>query len=103
MSVDGPALEFRIVPEDRTPVQIPGDRYSIRQNSAIWFQDRYNLYADVVPWDYRFHPDTYDTSIRLFESADAENWEYRCAVIGKGRRGEWTANGVATPGAALSR
>ena len=94
-------VDFRISVESRTPMPLPTDRFSVRQNSAIWLDGRYYLYADVVPWDNPYHPDTYDTSIHLFTSADAENWESRGEVIGKGRTGEWTANGIATPGACV--
>ncbi|NQU43306.1 family 43 glycosylhydrolase, partial [bacterium] len=61
----------------------------------------YYLYADVIPWDHPYHPDSYDTSIHLFRSTNAENWEYRGEVIDKGAPGEWTASGIATPGACL--
>ena len=96
-----PNTAFKISVLDPTPIPIPTDRFSIRQNSAIWFDGHYYLYADVVPWDNPYHPDTYDTSIHLFKSADAENWEYIGEVIGKGKAGEWTANGVGTPGACV--
>ena len=96
---------FRITILDGAPTPIPtGDgaaRFSVRQNSAIWFDGTYYLYADVVPWDNPFHPDTYDTSLHLFTSADAERWEYEGEVIGKGGEGSWTAAGIATPGACV--
>jgi hypothetical protein len=76
-------------------------RFSVRQNSAIWFDGTYYLYADVVPWDNPFHPDTYDTSIHLFTSADAEEWKYEGEVLPKGPAGSWTAAGIATPGACV--
>ena len=96
-----PNTAFKISVLDPTPIPIPTDRFSIRQNSAIWFDGYYYLYADVILWDNPYYPDTYDTSIHLFKSADAENWEYMGEVIGKGRPGEWTANGVGTPGACV--
>jgi glycosyl hydrolase family 43 len=101
MSVSAPDVEFRISVTGGKPVPLPTDRFSIRQNSAIWFGGSYYLYADVIPWNNPYHPASYDTSIHLFRSADAEHWEYLGEVIGKGRPGQWTANGIATPGACL--
>ncbi len=92
---------FKITVLDRNPIPIPYEKFSIRQNSAIWFDGYYWLYADVVPWDNPYHPDTYDTSIHLFKSKDAENWKYSGEIIGRYQAGQWTANGVATPGACV--
>jgi len=94
-------LRFRIRPTGGPPVPLPTRRFSVRQTSAIWLDGMYYLYADVVPWDNLYHPNTYDTSIHLFSSPDATVWEYRGEVIGKGQAGEWTANGIATPGACV--
>ncbi len=65
-----PNTDFRISVLDSTPIPIPTDHFSIRQN----------------------------LSIHLFKSKDAENWQYAGEIIGKGNPGEWTANGIATPG-----
>ena len=96
-----PDARFEITVLDRRAVPIPTDGFSIRQNTALWFEGCYYLYADVVPWDNPYHPDTYDTSIHLFKSPDAENWEYVGEVISKGEAGAWTANGIAAPGACV--
>ena len=101
VSTNTPDVNFRISVVSREPIPIPTDRFSVRQNSAIWFDGYYYLYADVIPWGHPYHPDSYDTSIHLFRSTNAEDWEYRGEVIGKGKPGEWTANGIATPGACL--
>ncbi len=97
--------KFRISVVGDAPTPLPTIdgtvRFSVRQNSAIWFEGSYYLYADVVPWDNPFHPDTYDTSIHLFTSADAENWVYDGEIIGKDEGDDWTAAGVATPGACV--
>ena len=101
---------FRITVHDDGPFALPvtgGGRgpghFSVRQNSCIWFAGTYYLYADVVPWDNPYHPDTYDTSIHLFTSPDAETWEYEGEIIAKGGEGTWTSAGVATPGACVFR
>ena len=93
MPTNTPDVNFRISVLSKEPVPIPTERFSVRQNSAIWCDGYYYLYADVIPWDNPYHPDSYDTSIHLFKSANAENWEYHGEVIGKGKPGEWTANG----------
>ena len=108
MSNTGLLRNFRISVANSQPVPLPTSgsgkgpkNFSVRQNSTIWFDGTYYLYADVVPWDNPFHPDTYDTSIHLFTSANAEHWEYEGEVIPKGKKGTWTAAGVATPSACV--
>jgi len=93
--------DFSISVIDRIAVPIPTDRFSVRKTSAVWFEGRYYLYADVIPWDNPHHPDSYDTAIHLFSSDDAEQWRHHGEVIGKDAAGEWTASGVATPGACV--
>ena len=96
-------FRISVVGDTKTPLPTSDgtQRFSVRQNSAIWFDGSYYLYADVVPWDNPFHPDTYDTSIHLFTSDDAVNWVYDGEIIGKNEGGDWTAAGVATPGACV--
>ena len=97
---------FKISVGDDGPTLLPttgssGERFSVRQTSAIWFEGGYYLYADIVPWDNPHHPDTYDTSIHLFTSDNAESWRYEGEIISKNDGGDWTTAGVATPGACV--
>ncbi len=65
-----------------TPVGvIGGDRFSIRKASAIYSYDKYWVFADIVPNDSQYWPNTYDTSIGLLSSANLEDWEYHGIII----------------------
>ena len=55
VSTNTPDVNFRISVVSREPIPIPTDRFSVRQNSAIWFDGYYYLYADVIPWDHPYH------------------------------------------------
>ncbi len=96
-----PDVNFTISAESQKPFPIATDHFSIRRTSAIWFDGYYYIYADVIPWSNPYHPDSYDTSVHLFRSTDAKDWQYQGEVISKGKAGEWTANGIGTAGACV--
>jgi len=83
------------------PVRLPVEQFCVRQVTAIYSHGQYWLYVDVVPWDHRYWPDTYDTTIHAYSSDDCRRWNYHGEILAKGDEGEWDAGGVATPGAVV--
>lgn len=84
-------------------VELPGDteagEASLREHAVTWSPDNqcYYLVADVVPLDNPHHPNTYETDIHLWKSADLATWTYLGLAIPKGGAGRFDAHGVASP------
>ncbi len=89
------------ISDTRTGV-IRGDGFCLRKASAIFVQDRYWVYADIVPWDNPHWPNTYDTSIGLFSSEDCSDWKYHGIVVKhKNQDFRYDFGGVTTPDAIM--
>ena len=82
---------------------LPVNNFCVRKASAIYFKNRYWIYADVVHWENPFWPDTYGTDIHLFSSKDARLWKWHGKLVEKGKKGEWNYGGVGTPGAVVCK
>ncbi len=73
---------------------------SIREHSIVWHpvQKKYYLIGDVVPLASHHHPNTYDTQLHLWSSADLAQWTYLGVAVEKGRPDHsYDGYGVASP------
>jgi hypothetical protein len=66
---------------------------------VVHVDGRWVAYADVVPWDSPYHPNTYSTSVYEFEREDDGTWLPHGEVVWPGGEGTWDHGGTATPGA----
>lgn len=73
---------------------LPVYGFCVRKPAAVFAENRYWIYADVIPWDNPYWPDTYDTSIHAFSSPDCREWEYHGEVVGHKEVGAWDYGGV---------
>lgn len=76
---------------------------SIREHTIVWHaqKKKYYLLADVIPLNWKLHPNTYDTEIHLFSSPDLSEWKYHGVAIEKGKTEDaYDKFGVASPVAA---
>ena len=81
-----------------------GANFSVRKLDGIYFapEARYYAYADIIDFDNFYYPDSYDTNVGVFSSADGRhNWTYHGIVIARGPSGAWDAGGIASPGATV--
>lgn len=78
---------------------LPTDNFCIRKTTSVFINNRYWIYADVIPWNHKYWPDTYDTSIHAFSSPDCNQWTYHGEVVRHRENTAWDFGGVATPGA----
>ncbi len=78
----------------------PVGEASIREHAIAWhpIKRKFYLVADVIPLSSPHHPNTYDTDIHLWSSADLGRWTYHGVAVKKGKRGEsYDGYGVASP------
>jgi len=97
-----PSKTFRVELAADSPI----GEASIREHAIAWHpvKRKFYLVADVVPLSKGHHPNTYDTDIHLWSSADLESWTYHGVAIEKGKPGEsFDGYGVATPVAMVFR
>lgn len=78
---------------------LPVDGFSVRKVTAFFANGKSWLYADIVPFDHPYWPNTYNTSIHAWSSPDGRDWTYHGEVLPKGERGQWDCASVSTPGA----
>ncbi|MFH1265053.1 MAG: hypothetical protein ABIK89_04955 [Planctomycetota bacterium] len=96
------ARSFRVELTADSPV----GEASIREHSIAWHpgKGRYYLAADVVPLSSPHHPNTYDTEIHLWSSADLAAWRYHGVAVEKGEPGRsYDGYGVASPAGMVFR
>jgi Glycosyl hydrolases family 43 len=80
-------------------VFLPIDNFCVRKPSAIFADGKYWIYADIIPWENPYWPDSYDTSIHAFSSNDCIDWMYHGEFVSHRKKDAWDYGGVATPGA----
>lgn len=75
---------------------------SLREHSIVWHEgnSKYYLITDRVPVASPNHPNTYDTELHLYSSADLTTWSYVGVCVEKGGVGELGEYGVASPSGA---
>lgn len=76
---------------------------SLREHTIVWHpqKKKYYLLADVILLKSKHHPNTYESEIHLFSSADLSVWTYLGVAITKGKvEGAHDRHGVASPVAA---
>lgn len=95
---DGLVLEFASDAKDKG-VFLPVDNFCVRKPTAIFADGKYWIYADVIPWDNPYWPNSYDSSIHAFSSNDCKDWKHHGEFISHREKDTWDYGGVATPGA----
>ena len=85
-------------------VELPADsaigEASIREHAIVWHPARQKFYlvADVVPLTSPHHPNTYETQLHLFSSADLSGWRHHGVAVPRGAAGrDFDGYGVASP------
>lgn len=85
--------------QKKAPIFLPTENFCVRKTTAVYAENKYWIYADIIPWNHQYWPDTYDTSIHAFSSPDGNKWTYHGEVIRHREASRWDYGGVATPGA----
>ncbi len=85
--------------QNNNPVFLPVKDFCVRKTTSVFAENEYWIYADVIPWNHKYWPDTYDTSIHAFSSPDCQKWSYHGEAVGHRENNAWDYGGVATPGA----